>query len=40
MSIDAAGANLSNFAFISSQDETKKRKSEMYFDRLNEALVN
>lgn len=26
MSIDAAGANLSNFAFVSSQDETKKKK--------------
>ena len=38
MSIDAAGANLSNFAFVSSQDETKKRKSEMYFDRLNESI--
>ena len=38
MSIDASGANLSNFVFVSSQDETKKRKSEMYFDRLNESI--
>lgn len=38
MSIDASGANLSNFAFVSSQDKSKKIKSEMYFDRLNESI--